>query len=680
MSIQIHRTACPRNCYSTCSFKVSTEENKIIGIEAEPLNLATQEGVCLKGLSYVERANSPDRLLQPMRRMNGKFYPISWDEAIDEISDRLQEYKTNYGPKSMFFYTGSGSSGLVNAISKQFWTLFGGATMVYGNLCWPAGLEAVRLTLGENKHNIAWDIENAGLIVLWGKNPAETNIHQMIPIQKAQSKGTKLVVIDPRRTESAEKADLLIQPKPGTDGLLALTLAKMLIEKGKTDESFIQKYVLGYPEFRNSLSDIDPETSATICGVSLPMIEKLAELLGEGKPTAIVPGYGIQRYSNGGQTIRCLLALNVITGNLGKPGACFHYADLQGDVFSKVKEPESYYPHPENDGLFRRNISTARLGNDMLAVSDPPLKMAWVERGNPLCQNPDSPAIRKAFRQLEFRVVVDQFLTDTAMEADLILPAKNMFEQTDIISSYWNPYIQIKPKVVDPPPGVKPETEIYYLLAKKLGYQEEEIRHFIPDPGDVSLEYWLRKQVAGIPGLGWDALLEGPQIAPGLEEIAFSDHRFITPSGKIELLSSQAVERWGVPALPGYIPHTAIDEAPSQFPFSLVSPNTKDRIHSQFGNLQRIRAVAESPHATISYWDAHKLAIQQGSRIRIYNETGELFLPAKIDGSLRPGVIVIYNGYWQQEGACPNELTQGRETDMGHGTAFHDSHVNLEKA
>ncbi len=678
--MQVFNTACPRNCYSTCSFRVWVEDGKVVKIDPQPLNRATPEGICLKGLSYLERANSQDRILYPLKRVDGQFKRISWDQALQEMTAKLTHYKHEFGPHSILFYAGSGMSGLLNGVSSGFWRLFGGATTVYGNLCWPAGLEATRLTLGENKHNVAWDLENAQLIVLWGKNPAETNIQQMIPIEKAQAKGAKLIVIDPRRTPSSERADLLIQPKPGTDGILALAIAKLLIEKNQIDSAFIQNHVLGYSEFKASLNPLSLEEASSESGVPVHLIEKLANWMGGSQPMTLVPGYGMQRFSNGGQTIRCLLALAVITGNIGKQGGGWHYADLQGDILSAVKEPENYYPPEKPDGLFRRIIPTARLGETMLKVKDPELKMAWVERGNPLSQNPDSNVIKEAFRKLEFKVVVEQFMTDTAMKADLILPAKSMFEQTDIISSYWNPYVQLKPKVVDPPGEVKPESEIYYLLADRLGISRKEQADVIPEPEDKAIECYLQKYLVAFPELTLEKLKAGPQLAPGLQEIAFSDLKFNTPSGKIELLSQRACEKWGVHSLPCYVPPVEYqNKADLSHPFCLMTPNTKNRIHSQFGNLNVIKVLTDEPFATISYRDAEEKEILTGHEIRIFNDQGQIQIKVKVDASLRPGVVVVHNGYWHQEGACPNALTKGRETDMGHGTAFHDTMVNFEK-
>jgi anaerobic selenocysteine-containing dehydrogenase len=677
--MEVHNTACPRNCYSTCSFKVWTEEGKVVKIDPEPLNKATPEGPCLKGLSYLERVNSRDRILYPLKKTQEGFERISWDDALQLISRKLLHFKKEFGSKSVLFYAASGMSGVLNGVSTGFWKMYGGATTVYGNLCWPAGLEATRLTLGENKHNAPWDLENAGVIVLWGKNPAETNIQQMMPIRKAQENGARVIVVDPRYTPSAQKADLLVQPIPGTDGLLALSIAKILIEQDNVDLDFIKKYVLGYDAFKQEVLKIDLSESERICGVPVSFMEEMARSIAAEVPMTLVVGYGMQRYSNGGQTTRCLLALSVITGNIGKPGACWHYADLQGDIFSEVKEPESYYPDKRTDGVFRRSISTALLGEQMLTQRDPELKMAWVERGNPITQNPDSNKVVEAFRNLDFVVVVDQFLTDTALEADIVLPAKSMFEQTDIISSYWNPYVQLRPKVIEPMGEVKPETEIYYHLAQAMGFPQEIIGQHIPPPDDEAIDQWLEDKLKSFPGLSLEKLKRGPVLAPGLQEVAFSDFKFPTPSGKIELYSEVAAKNWDVPPLPTYEPVKEGKQNSPEFPYALLSPNTKNRIHSQFGNLQVIKSAAPEVYATISALDARQKGIRNGNKIRVFNDRGSLVIKAKTDQWLRPGCIVIYNGYWHQEGACPNVLSRGRETDMGYGTAFHDNMVDYEK-
>ena len=668
-------TACPRNCYSTCSFKVGVENNIITSIEPHPMNRATPEGVCIKGLAYVERANSKDRILYPQKRIaEGKYVRISWDEAIDTIAAKLSYFKKECGPHSVLFFAASGMSGLLNGVSTNFWKMYGGATTTYGNLCWPAGLEATRLTLGASKHNAPWDLENAKLIVVWGKNPVESNIQQMIPIEKAQQKGAQYIVIDPRRTLSAERANHLFQIKSGTDGALALGLAREIIKNDWIDHDFIAKNVIGFEEFKERVATYTPEKVSDICRISVSSIIALAKLMGTTKPMTLIPGYGMQRYENGGQTTRCLLALSVITGNIGRKGACWHYANLQSYVFDDIKEPESYYPGTE-DPCFRRKISVAKLGEDMLKMVDPEIKMIWVERGNPLTQNPNTNTIRTAFRRADFRVVVDQFMTDTAYEADIVLPAKNMFEQSDIIGSYWNPYVQLKQKVVDLAGEVKPETEIYYLLAHKLGMDKKEISQNIPVPTDAGVEEYLEKFLKSFPEITLEELKEGPMLANSFEEIPFSDKVFPTPSGKIELYSKDAQERWGVDPMPDYVP--LVQDKP--YPLQMLSPNSKYRIHSQFGNLNIIKQFEPEAYLYVHPNDAEARGIANNEQVELYNNQGKSCVRVQFDMGLRLGNVVLTNGHWGINGASPNMFTEGIETDMGHGTAFHNTWVDIKK-
>ena len=682
--VKVFTTVCPRNCYSTCSMRVAVDNGRIVSIEPHPDNLATPEGVCLKGLSYFERVVSPDRILHPLKRSRGggSFERIEWDEALDMISGKLEHFRDESGPQSILYYQASGTKGLLNSVGAAFWRLFGGYTTSYGDLCWPAGLEATRLTLGENSVSDPWDLENAKLIILWGKNAAETNVHQMVFIDRAIAAGARLVVIDPRRTESAERAELLVQPRPGTDGALALAVARLLVAENRIDRSFIDAHVLGFDRFARSLDEWTPERAAEVTDVPAGYIRRLARLIGSVRPLTIVPGFGMQRYSNSGQTMRALLALLALTGNIGRPGAGWVYANLQSHIFDEIKDPIAFYPPDEPDGVARVSISTARLGREMLETRDPALRMIWVERGNPVSQNPDTNRVLEAFRSLEFRVVIDQFLTDTAREADLVLPAKSMFEQSDVITAYWHPYIQLKQKLVDPPGEVKPESEIYRLLAARLGMPEEETVLSIPGPADRDVDEYLERRLAPFPGLTLERLREGPVPAPGRKPVAFADLRFPTPSGKIEIDSSEAADRWGVDELPAYgEPAESTGDAPAarKRPLYLLTPNTKDRIHSQFNNLAMIREVSPGPFVSIHPDDARARGVTDGDRVRIFNDRGEFAVEARMDNGIKRGCVAVTNGWWSTDGGAVNFTSLGRETDMAHGAAFHENLVDLER-
>ena len=615
----VFTTACPRNCYSTCTMTVEVEEGRLRRILPHEGNRATALGPCLKGLSYVERVASPHRILRPLRRTrDGGFARISWDEALDEIADRLERIRDESGPQSLFYYSASGTKGLLNRVGAGFWRLYGGYTSTYGDLCWPSGLEATRLTLGENKHNAPWDLANARLIVLWGKNAAETNIHQMPFVEEALAAGGRLIVVDPRRTETAERAELHVQPRPGTDGALALAIAHVLFRDAMVDRPFVEAHVLGHQAYADAVDQCTPAWAEGVTGVPARYIESMALAMGSVKPMTVAAGFGMQRYTNSGQTMRAMLALVALTGNVGRPGAGWQFANLQTAVFDEVRDPVAFYPPEKPDGVARIAVSTARLGADMLALRDPPLRMAWVERGNPIPQNPETGKVLEAFRALDFRVVVEQFLTDTAREADIVLPAKTLFEQTDVIGAYWHPYIQLRPKVLDPPGEVKPEPEVYRLLARRLGMRDAEVDAVLPAPGDAGIVAWLAAKLAPFPELTLERLAAGPVLAPGHQEIAFQDLRFPTPSGKIEIHSEEAMARWGVDALPSWSePAEAVSTTGADggaYPLYLMTPNTKNRIHSQFGNLEMIRAHDPHPVVHMSPVDALSRGLQRPGR------------------------------------------------------------------
>ena len=663
--------------------RVEVEDGRLRAIESHPDNRATPEGVCLKGLSYIERVYAKDRILHPLqRKTNGSFGKISWDAALDRIATELISARDRFGPRSVFFYTGSGTKGLLNEVSQDFWRLYGGCTTTYGDLCWPAGLEATRLTLGDNKHNAPWDLVNARLIIFWGKNPAENNIHQMPFVEEAIDHGARVVVIDPRRTQSAEGAELLVQIRPGTDGALALGIAHLLIARRSVDDAFIRAHLHGFEEFARMVRDYPPDRVAEITDVPVEVIERLAKMIGSITPLSICAGFGMQRYTNSAQTMRALIALLALTGNIGKPGAGWIYANLQSSIFRPVREPLALYPPANDNDPIRVAVSTAQLGPEMLEQRNPELRVAWVERGNPVNQNPQTSKVLEAFRALDFRVVVDQFFTDTAREADIILPAKTMFEQTDVINAYWHPYIQIKAKLIDPPGEVRPETEVYWYLAQRLGVSAEEIERRIPAPSDEAIEAWLEKHLEPFPELSLESLRQGPVLAPGCQEVAWADLVFPTPSGKIELLSEEANDRWGADPLPTYGPNVERPAAGKAgvYPLQLLTPNTKNRIHSQFGNLPSIRSLDPDTFAEMSPADAAARGIVDGDRVSVFNDRGRVEITARLDHSLRPGCIVIHNGWWLSEGGGINLLSAARETDMGHGAAFHDNVVEVERA
>jgi len=445
------RTVCPRNCYCTCGMVVSFDEHdRMVSIEGDPSNPATAGHVCLKGLSYARRGTYPDRLLTPLRRRRAGrgFEPVTWDEALDEIAARLLAARGAHGPAAALYYEGSGSHGALGGLAMAFWRQFGGCTTTFGDLCWPAGLEATRLTYGANLHNHPRLTTDSRFILIWGHNPAETNVHQWRLILDAQARGATIVAIDPRSTDSTDAADVHLRPRPGTDAALALGMARLIVDAGLHDAAFLAQHAHGFDAYRRRLAEYPLDRVAGITGLDAAAIRALALEYARTSPALLIAGFGLQRHHRAGQTMRAVALLPALTGNVGVAGGGWQYANLASHCLRKLPLP------PEPPAM--RTIPVSQVAKHLETLDAPPIRAAWIERGNPAAQNPAAHRVRQALSRLDFIVVVDQFMTPTAELANIVLPAKTLFEEEDLVTAYWHPYLQWRAKALDPPGGVKP--------------------------------------------------------------------------------------------------------------------------------------------------------------------------------------------------------------------------------
>lgn len=661
-----YRTSCPRNCYSTCSLLVTVEDGRLVKVEGDPLHMPTRQP-CLKGLSYIEEVYSKDRLAYPLRRKGprggGEWERITWDEALDEITSQLRAVQASHGPEAVLYYTGSGASGYLNQLAQAFWYQYGGYTTTYGSLCWAAGLEGTRLVYGTNHHSDPEDLLNSRLIVIWGKNPAFTNMQESAWIMDAIEQGAILVVIDPFKTPLAEVADYYLQPRPGTDGMLALAVIRELIVHGGWDEEFVTRYCLGMEELRDGIELYTLDRAAEETGVTAEAIRHLAQLFATIKPARIIPGYGLQRYTNGGETIRAMALIPAVTGNIGIPGGGWNYANLQSDFDINLPLP----PRPEK---IRRIIPVAQLASGLHEVANPALHMAWIERANPLASNPNVNKLKAGLDKLNFIVVHDLFMTDTAQYADIVLPAKSLFEETDVVNSYWHSYILIREKVIEPYAGIRPETWVYRELTRRMGYDAS----WIPEDTEALLDRCLAAQ-----GIRLDDLRERPLYAPWAHPVAFCDYHFPTPSGKIELASTEAETRWGLTRVPHYRPPVESRGNAAQYPLHLVTIHPKGRIHNQFRNNRWLSELNHGPTLKMNIDDAIARDLHNGDSIRIFNDRGEVKARVEISWGVQSGVVIIEEGWWQEEGGSIDLLSADRNTDIGFGAAFHDCLVEVRR-
>jgi anaerobic selenocysteine-containing dehydrogenase len=664
MEEKVIKTSCPKDCYGNCSINVHVSEGKITKIEGGKVNKATNGTLCIKGTAYKEHVYSPNRLKYPMVRVGergeGKFQRVSWETAIEKVCENLKVVKEKCGPLGVMRFTASGTMGMMSNYFKGFFNQYGGYTTKRGNLCNSAGIEATKLTYGELKHNAPWDVENAGLIVIWGKNPAHTNVHEMRYINNALNKGCKLVTIDPIRTSSTTKSHLHISPKPGTDMALALCIINLLIERGSVDYDFIKNYTYGFDNLKEHASNYSSSKVSKICGISEEEIISMVELIEKSKPMTIVCGFGIQRYKNGGQTVRAISIIPALTGDVGRKGSGFRYANEPWDYLSWPFLPES---EPE----IRNDYPASLLAEALKGYSNPKVSMLWVERANPLVLHPDTNRLKQELSKLDYLVVVDQFMTDTAKYADIVLPAQTFFEYTDIFTGYWTPYISCFNKVIEPVGESKNEAEIYRMMGEYMGYDLS----YLPEYDNRALNTVL-KQV-GV-NINMDMLKQEPYMEK-LMEIAFEDKKFNTPSGKIELYSEAAAGKWKESPVPSF--SEDIIENKDLYPLRFLSTHPRERIHSQFADIEKIKN--DKAILYINETDAAERGIKQGNRVEIYNDRGKIHAFVNITESIKPGVVNVYEGLSESTGASVNMLTSQGVSDIGWGATYYECFVEVMK-
>ncbi len=648
---------------------VTVDGEEILEIQGDPENPATRGTVCLKGLAYAQRSRYRDRLTSPLRRNgSGGFDPVCWEEALEGISLGLGAIRDRMGPQGVLYYEGSGSHGALSAMAEAFWRPFGGPTRAHGDLCWPAGLEATRLTYGDNRHNHPALTAHSRYVLLWGHNPAETNIHQWSLILDAQEAGARVAVVDPRSTDTTDLADLHLRPRPGTDGALALGLANLILEQGLEDREFLARSAHGFQAFQKRVREFPPDRVAEITGVPQEEIQELARGFGGTQPALLIAGFGLQRHHHAGQTMRAVCLLPALTGNVGVSGGGWQYANLASHC---LRPPPALPPEPQGP---TRSFPTSRLGWNLQHLDAPPLLGAWFEKANPVSQHPRTREVLAGLRELELVVVVDQFLTDTAREAHWVLPAKTMFEEEDLVTAYWHPYLQLRQKVMDPPPGVRTETEIWEGLCRAMGFGTEA---FDVDPVD-RLRAMLPEGREG----ALEALREGPLDLSGWGEIPWEEEAFLTPSGKVEFASREAARLWGVDPVPDYRPlaegHKG--EGAARYPLQLLTCKTRDRIHSQFGNLTWIQEVERPRVLDIHPDDAVARGLSEGEVARIRNDRGAAEAPVHLNPGIRPGVVHVIEGRCVPHDPWLNFVTDDGVTDMGHGATFYECLVEVERA
>ncbi|MCZ7566828.1 MAG: molybdopterin oxidoreductase family protein [Burkholderiales bacterium] len=676
----VARLACPHDCPDTCALEVTVQNG--VAVEIRGGDMPFTHGVlCTKVAKYLERTYSSERVLHPLKRVGrkgaGRFERISWDEALDTIAGRFKAIAAE-DPQQILPTSYAGTMGLVNfaGMDRRFFNRLG-ATLLERTLCSSAGKAGVKFTLGSSVGTNVEHAVEAKLILIWGSNPIVSNLHFWTRCQEAKRRGAKLVVIDPRRNETAEKCHQHIALLPGTDGALALAMMHVIIGEELYDRDYVARHTLGFDRLAERVEAWTPERAAAVCGVTAHEVVALAREYAAAKPALVRLNYGVQRCHGGGAAVRAITCLPALVGawRHRAGGALLSTAGFYGLNHRALERPDLVRGKP-------RTLNQAALG-DALTSARPPVKAIYVYNNNPVAVCPDSRKVVAGFsREDLFCVVHDLFLTDTADYADIVLPATSQLEHHDIHQSYGHLYVLASQPAIPPVGEAKPNAQVFRLLAKRMGFTDA----CFDDSDEDLCRQALESRNPALAGITWDALKGRGWMRLAVPDAPFADGGFPTPSGKCEFYSASAEEQ-GLDPLPAYVPPhegpTSSPERAKRYPLAFISPPSRHFLNSSFANLDFARQEARAPSLEMHPDDALPRGIRGGQRVRIFNDRGEFTAIARFDGRARPGVVNAPSVWWKKlspDGRNANEVTSQAFADLGGSATFYDCLVEVAAA
>jgi anaerobic selenocysteine-containing dehydrogenase len=666
--VPVFRSACPHNCWDQCSFIVNAAGSTITAVKPDPAQKVTGSFICRKGKRHLERINHPARLKHPLLQTGRGFKRVTWDEALALMAEKLSGATARLGPLSILHYFDGGHGGVLKNIESRFFSALGGCTAHRGSLCWSAGLAAQRYDFGGVLSHGYDDLPHSRLILIWGRNPAATGQHLLPFIRQAKKNGARVVLIDPLKTATAALADEHMAINPATDGALALGMAHLLIREGLTDGLFISRHCSGFEPYRDLVERYPPREVSQITGVAQAAIEKLAREYGAVKPGAILLGYGLQRHTNGGNTIRAIDALAALTGNIGVPGGGVSYANFQVAPWI-----DQAYLEGADLSPCRRFYPKPGLAEALREMRDPPVECLYISRANPLTQAGNSRKLAEAFKAVPFKVVAELFMTDTAAAADLVLPSTYFLEEEDLyFNSMSHTYLSYGPKLAEPPGECRHEYRIMQDLAGIM-----KLRGFPALPGSELIGRIIRPLTVS-HGISLDKLKEGPLALPGGEAVPWRRRVFGTPDGKYHFFSAQAAAD-GRDPLPVYREPSELADRELHargYRYWFATPHPPDSIHSA----HRMPERSPQPRAYLHPETAREHGFTAGSKVRIESKRGSIEATAQLEETVPRYAVVVYEGWWQCSGAAVNNLTPDRLTDMGEQAALYDCLCRIEKS
>ena len=641
--MEILSGGCTLDCFDACKFNVYKENNQIIKVEGDKEHPYTKGIICKKGIRHISRHYHENRQYTPLLKVDGKWKEISFTEALDIMSEKISEIKKDYGSKSIMYYEQYGSGSILKSIGEVFCNFLGGCCKQKGGPCWSAGIEAQKRNFGDVKSHSLEDMLNSKNIIVWGKNPANTSIHTMKMIKEAKKQGAYVIVIDPIYTSTAAQSDYYVRIKPSGDGALALAMGKLIVESNLHDKDFIYKYVKGFDEYKKYLETLSLEKLCEIAGVTRDVLDFLVNKYTE-KYSTLLLGYGMQKYSYGGNTINNIDILAAITGQIGFSGGGVNYANR---VFPEVLnlDPYNSEQYGKNEFFYISKISSY--------IEENNIKMAIITKSNLLNQLPQLTDLEDALKKIDFKVCFDLFLTDTAQACDLFIPATSVFESEDLLfSSMTNPYITYIEKAVEPKNILMDEYYFFQELAKKL-----ELNNY----PYVDKKEYLQKVIEPLKNINKNINLEyiKNNYFTLHENIAWKDKKFKTPSGKFEILIDEK--------------SLDIPKCDKNYKFRLLTNHGRDSLFSQhYMDEEKIAS------AYINNKMAKKHNLAQDDLVFMESSKGKIKVCLQIDDSIGDDIVMMYIGWWKKHGN-PNWVIKSGISDIGGQVTYNETFVNLYK-
>lgn len=659
--------ACPHDCPDTCALQITVENEKVIKVQGRAEHPSTHGALCTKVSRYPERTYHPERLLHPLKRVSKKteapaFVRVSWAEALADIAARLKAIAAR-DPQRIQPYSYAGTMGLIQgeAMASRLWNALGAARLDR-TICASAGAAGLAATYGHKLGMHTRHFAGAKLIIIWGSNSIASNLHFWTYANQAKRDGAKLICIDPRKTETADKCHQHIAVLPGTDGALALGLMHELIAHDWLDQDYIDRHVDGWEELRAKALAWPPERVAEVCGISADEVRGLARDYGTTTPAAIRMNYGLQRVRGGGNAVRLVALLPCLTGA---------WRHASGGVllsssgwFAPFKNPALERPDLLA-GRMPRTVNMSTIG-DALLQADPPIEALVVYNSNPVAVAPESPKVVKGFQREDlFTVVLEHFMTDTADLADYVLPATTQLEHLDVHTSYGHTDVLFNHPAIAPLGEAKPNTQIFRELAAAMGLTDPAFHD--SDEQLAAQAFTADIDLGLLRSQGWQSL--------PIPEAPFADGGFHTPNGRAQAAGADYV--------PNYESAASAPALAARYPLAMISPPARNFLNSSFVNVKSLRDIEREPILEMHTADAAARGLADGAMVAAFNDRGRYVARLQVSPRARPGVVNGLGVWWRKlgvQGTNVNEVTHQRLTDMGNAPAFYDCLVHVEAA